>query len=124
MTQPGSCILVGEDDPATAEILTMVLECAGYQVQVRSTAADVCAALEAQNFDAALLDMMLSPTTTQEFIGMLAKVPRLPPVIIHSGRPHAELKVLESRLNAAAVLQKPASIDALLGSVAVARKSA
>ena len=111
-------ILVIEDDDASAEMLIELLAFAGYRADAAGTLRQAVAAMKTEKYAAALVDLTLAGSTTEELIKQLMAIPRRPPVVIFSARVPDELAAAGQRLEAAAVLQKPASMEKLLGTLA------
>jgi CheY-like chemotaxis protein len=111
-------ILIVEDDVSSIEVLSEMLAMTGYTVETACTAEDAIAALGSRSFDAALLDLTLSAITPNKFVELIRAVPGLPPLVIFSARLPDEIRAAAERLGAAAALQKPASMDVLLGTLA------
>jgi DNA-binding response OmpR family regulator len=116
-------ILVVEDDSASAEVLTEMLAMDDYDVETVSTADQAIAAMTARRHGAVLLDLTLPGLTTSELIAELQRLPSKPPIVIFSARTAEDLRTAAERLSAAAVLQKPVAMEALLATMArVARR--
>ena len=107
-------ILVIEDDDASAEMLIELLSFAGYRAEVVGTVGGAVTALKRERYAAALLDLTLAGSTTDELIRGLQAVSGRPSIVIFSARMPEELKAAAERLGAAAVLQKPAGMEKLL----------
>ncbi|KYF76312.1 hypothetical protein BE20_07355 [Sorangium cellulosum] len=110
-------ILVIEDDPDSSDMLLEMLGMADYDVESARTADQAIAALKERRFGAALLDLTLNGVTATELIARLREVPERPPLVIFSARVPEDLRRAAAQVSAAAVLQKPASMDDLLATM-------
>ncbi|AUX43935.1 uncharacterized protein SOCE26_053910 [Sorangium cellulosum] len=110
-------ILVVEDDRDSSEMLREMFGMADYEVESADTADRAVAAMTERRYGAALLDLTVSGATTAELIERLREVPERPPIVIFSARTTDDLRNAAEKLAAAAVLQKPASMDALLSTM-------
>jgi DNA-binding response OmpR family regulator len=111
-------ILVVEDDAASVEMLVEMLSMAGYDVSTASTAEQAVAALSSERYEVALVDLTLPGATMNELVEQVRQVQSKPPMVVFSARLVDEIRVAAERLGAVEVLQKPASMDALLEAVA------
>ncbi|WP_434048742.1 MULTISPECIES: response regulator [Sorangium] len=107
-------ILVIEDDRDSSEMLMEMLGMADYEVELAHTADQAIAALTERRYGAALLDLNVTGATTVELIERLRGVSQRPPLVIFSARVPDDLRRAAALLSAAAVIQKPASMDTLL----------
>ncbi|WP_437494611.1 response regulator transcription factor [Sorangium sp. So ce1014] len=110
-------ILVIEDDRDSSDMLAEMLGMAGYEVESASTADQAIAALTERRYEAALLDLTVKGATTAELVERLQEVPERPPLVIFSARMPEDLRQAAKELSAAAFLQKPASMAALLSTM-------
>ncbi|WP_437805151.1 response regulator [Sorangium sp. So ce1078] len=111
-------ILLVEDDYASSQMLEEMLTMADYDVETADTLDKAVTAMSERRYDAALLDLTLAGASTAVLIERLRKVPERPPLVIFSARTNDDLRRAAERLSAAAVLQKPASMEALLATLA------
>lgn len=103
-------ILIAEDDADNAGVLCEILTSAGYRVIWAETVEGVLAVLRRAHVDATILD--LSVLRDEPFGRQFV------PLIIFSARPLWEIEEAAERLGAAAILQKPGGMAALLETVA------
>lgn len=76
-------ILVVEDDPDIASLLSRGLEAAGHQVEWAETAGAAADFVETRGCDAAIIDMMLGGDSGAELLaGMRARGKRMPAIIL------------------------------------------
>ncbi|HTN83527.1 MAG TPA: response regulator, partial [Sorangium sp.] len=71
-----------------------------------------------RRYGAALLDLTLAGVLTAVLIERLRSIPDKPPLVIFSARTADDLRRAAERLSAAAVLQKPTSMESLLATLA------
>lgn len=69
--------LLVEDMPDSAEVMSLLLESAGYGVRVAHDAEDALAAVQAFTPDAALIDLGLPVVTGFELLSQLKQMPTL-----------------------------------------------
>jgi DNA-binding NtrC family response regulator len=76
-------ILVADDQPEILEALRLLLKGERFQIQTASSPAQVLAALESREFDAALVDLNYTRDTTSgnEGLDLLARIRELDPVL-------------------------------------------
>lgn len=117
MKQKKSILLV-EDDYASAEMLAEMLEMSGFEVHKAATLDEAIAALSGEAFDAAVLDLTLPGVSTGEIITRVRGVVGLPPIIVFSALVVEDVRDAAEQLGAAAVLQKPARMEAILATMA------
>lgn len=123
--QPGRQILIVEDHPESLELMQMILELEGYQVQTAETGRDAvetvttASADEASDFhlDLILLDLRLPDMNGVEVVKELQEnLPEVPPVIILSADPPQSLKEAARSVGATA-LRKPFEFDDLVQAI-------
>jgi two-component system, OmpR family, phosphate regulon response regulator PhoB len=104
-------ILIVEDEPAVAALITTTLRIAGYEVVVAQNAQQAEQALAAQAFDAAIVDWMLPATTGIELIGRVRQQPkhRLLPILMLTANAHENDKIAGLEAGADDYLTKPFS---------------
>jgi DNA-binding response OmpR family regulator len=110
-------VLIVEDDAASAEMLMEMLGMADYAVDLATTLDAAAMAMGSGRYGAVLLDLSLPGGTTSELIERLCRVPLRPPTIIFSARMPEELRAAAGQLGAAATLQKPVRMEALLTTI-------
>ncbi|WP_437301928.1 response regulator [Sorangium sp. So ce388] len=110
-------ILVIEDDRDSSEMLLEMLRMADYNVELARTADEAIAALTERRYGAALLDLTVKGATMPELIARVLRVSKRPPLVIFSARTPEDLRSAAEQLSAAAVLLKPAGMDALLTTI-------
>lgn len=130
---PRTCILIVEDDVASAEMLTMMLEDEGYHARVAATAKSAIDLLEALHHadahtasaevswrpDLLLLDLQLPDRDGTAIIKHFRDSSRpVPPVIVLSAKRVAAVEEAALMIRAAGVVHKPFDMDTLLGSIA------
>jgi two-component system, OmpR family, phosphate regulon response regulator PhoB len=108
-TQPN--ILIVEDEPAVAALVTATLRMAGYEVVVAQNAEQAMRAINGQAFDAAIVDWMLPNTTGVELIITLRQQPknRLLPILMLTANALENQKIIGLEAGADDYLTKPFS---------------
>lgn len=114
-------ILVVDDDPGVREVVSLVLQEAGYDVDIVSTAAAATEAMRSGTFSAALIDVWLGQDDGLDLAHKISELsPPLPFTIMSGGGPGRSLELVTARadsLGATAVLFKPFDDDELLAAV-------
>lgn len=123
MTVVTNCsVLVVEDDPSVGQALSEALRSAGYRCEVASNSQAAFDHLqEARAFDVVILDLQLAEERSEDLVDRLQRANVVvPPLVIVSGRPNAELRVAGSKTHAAAWLKKPFSIESVVAAIDIA----
>jgi two-component system, OmpR family, phosphate regulon response regulator PhoB len=104
-------LLIVEDEPAVAALITTTLRMAGYEVVVAQNALQAEQALSADAFDAAIVDWMLPATTGIELIARVRQQPkhRLLPILMLTANSREDDKVTGLEAGADDYLTKPFS---------------
>lgn len=110
-------ILVVEDDPMLATGLRRALQRAGYAVDLTSTCEEATAALRAQPYALALLDLGLPDGSGLDALRALRARRDPTPVIIVTARDRPEHKVEGLDLGADDYVVKPFDLDELLARI-------
>lgn len=118
-------ILVVDDDPAVQLTIRLVLERAGYSVDVAGDGREGLAKLEAGEFDLLCLDVFMPGMDGLETMRLIhQRRPRIP-IIVISGRPvvpelgmEPDYLAMATRLGAVCSLPKPFKPATLLATVA------
>jgi PAS domain S-box-containing protein len=116
----GPHVLICEDDPDIAQVFLDTLQSAGMRVRSVPTARQARAALTAEKFDIALVDLHLPDADGLEFIAELRVVEatRALPIIVVTASGHARADTREiSALELADWLQKPVDPRRLLDAI-------
>ncbi len=105
-------ILIADDQPDVLQALRMLLKGEGYKTKSVTSPPDILAAIEAQDFDALLLDLNYTRDTTsgREGLDLLAKIQGLDstlPVIVMTAWASVETAVEAMRLGARDYIEKP-----------------
>lgn len=117
-------ILVVDDEIGIRELLKEVLEDSGYRISAVSTAADADRAWNTGHPDLVLLDLSLPDQDGLALIKTWSTNNKLPvPVIILSAYGSVDSAVEATRMGAHDFLEKPVSLDRLLGAVSRALSS-
>ena len=106
-------ILVVDDEPGIRQSLSGVLEDEGYSVESVESGEACLKAIQAANFELALLDIWLPGMDGMEVLARLQEIPlaERPVVVMISGHASIEGAVKATKLGAFDFLEKPLSID-------------
>ena len=108
-------ILIAEDEPAIANLLKTALSGAGYSCVTASNGADAADRLEEENFDLALLDIMLPEVDGYELLDYCRSLEV--PVIFLTAKGALQDRVKGLRLGAEDYITKPFELMELLARV-------
>jgi two-component system nitrogen regulation response regulator NtrX len=100
-------ILIVDDEAGIRSTLTGILEDEGYGVAAVGTGAEATARLQAESFDAVLLDLWLPD---RDGLDLLAEMGQQP-VIVISGHGTVDMAIKATRLGAYDFLEKPLSLS-------------
>ena len=121
----GNCVLIVEDDPESAKLLTRILSPA-YQIHQAWTAQEALGKLASYNYNLVLLDVVLPGTSGLELCEKVKSDFKLRhiPIILITGMASIEDKIHGLRIGADDFIPKPYNADELLARVeAVIRRS-
>ena len=109
-------VLLIEDDDAIAEVVEIVMQDAGYEVERATTVAAALTVVEGTSPAVALLDLTLPGISGLAFLRSCRESDRLAglPIVMLTGSPHPRL---EAGFSPDAVLLKPFDIDHLAATV-------
>src|SRR6186997_2626496 len=105
-------VLIADDQPDVLEALRLLLKAEGFQLETASSPAGVLAAVEAREFDVALIDLNYARDTTsgEEGLNLLSRIqgidPTLP-VVVMTAWGSVEVAVEAMRRGARDFIQKP-----------------
>jgi len=107
-----SRILIADDQPDVLEALRLLLKCEGYQTETVKSPAAVLKAVEARDFDVALIDLNYARDTTsgQEGLELLTKLQSLDaalPVVVMTAWASVDIAVEAMRRGARDFITKP-----------------
>jgi DNA-binding NtrC family response regulator len=105
-------VLIADDQPDVLEALRLLLKAEGFQLETASSPAGVLAAVEAREFDVALIDLNYTRDTTSgdEGLNLLLRIQGLDPslpVVVMTAWGSVELAVEAMRRGARDFIQKP-----------------
>ena len=123
MNEVSKCsVLVVEDDPSVGLALSETLRQSGYRCDIASSAQAAFEQLQAsQAFDVVILDLQLAEDRSEDLVDRLQRASiAVPPLVIVSGRPNAELRAAGRKTHAAAWLKKPYSIESVVAAIDIA----
>jgi two-component system, OmpR family, response regulator len=110
-------VLVVEDDPAMAAMLTRGLRRAGYAVDAVATGADAVWSITETDFDVVVLDAMIPPPDGFEVCRQIREQGRWVPVLMLTARDGTVDKIRGLDAGADDYLTKPFALDELLARV-------
>ena len=110
-------VLVVDDEPGIRSSLCGVLEDEGYEVEAVATARPVWRGLAERPFDAVLLDVWLPGIDGMETLSRIQEIPQSdrPMVVMISGHGTIETAVRATKLGAFDFLEKPLTIEKVVG---------
>ena len=113
----GQRVLVVEDDADVAAVFGMILEQAGFQVRVVSTAASALGAIAADAPQAVVLDLMLPDINGLDLVHYLRQAERgfNAPLVVVSGQTGGFLMSEALKAGADVFLGKPIGVSELIG---------
>ena len=105
-------VLIADDQPDVLEALRLLLKAEGFQLESASSPAGVLAAVEAREFDVALIDLNYARDTTsgEEGLNLLSRIQGLDPtlpVVVMTAWGSVEVAVEAMRRGARDFVQKP-----------------
>ena len=114
MKTPGTLprILIADDQPDVVQSLRLLLKTEGYQTEAATSPGAVLSAIEAKDFDLALMDLNYARDTTsgQEGLDLLTRIQSLDatlPIVVMTAWGSVELAVEAMRRGARDFIQKP-----------------
>ncbi len=113
-------VLIAEDEKSIRSLLRMYLESEGYTVREASGGEETLAELARQVPDVLLLDLSMPPPQGMDVLRhiRLSNMPRKPAVVILTAYGSVKLAVEAMRMGALEFLEKPASPEVLLETLA------
>lgn len=110
-------ILVVDDDPRVREVLSAMLESAGYDVSLASNGRDAVSILETQRFTAILTDLVMPEQEGIETIKLIRRdYPELK-IIAMSGAFGGDYLRIAGYLGAHSTLAKPINMETLISTL-------
>jgi DNA-binding NtrC family response regulator len=105
-------VLIADDQPDVLEALRLLLKAEGFQLETASSPAGVLAAIEAREFDIALIDLNYARDTTsgEEGLNLLSRTQTIDPtlpVVVMTAWGSVEVAVEAMRRGARDFIQKP-----------------
>lgn len=115
-------ILVVDDDISVGQTIAEAVRLAGHRCDVAIDVQQAFARLsQPHTFDVVFLDLQLGEERSEDLVQRLAQSGvALPPFVIVSGRPNAELRVAGRVTQAAAWLKKPISLGSVEAAIDIA----
>lgn len=108
----GPRVLIADDQPDIAEALRLLLKGEGFHLETASSPAGVLAAIDAREFDVALIDLNYTRDTTsgEEGLNLLSRIQSIDPtlpVVVMTAWGSVEVAVEAMRRGARDFIQKP-----------------
>ncbi|MEX2273350.1 MAG: sigma-54 dependent transcriptional regulator [Vicinamibacterales bacterium] len=105
-------VLIADDQPDVLEALRLLVKSQGFQLETASSPAGVLAALEAREFDAALIDLNYARDTTSgeeglDLLTRLAAIDPTLPIVVMTAWGSVDVAVEAMRRGARDFVQKP-----------------
>ncbi len=113
----GSTILVVDDDATVRDSIRSVLEDEGFVVLTARDGAEALAKLGSERPDLVLLDLWMPEMDGIEMLGAVGETEADIPVVVISGHGNVETAVRATKLGAVDFIEKPFSVDGLIGAV-------
>jgi CheY-like chemotaxis protein len=112
-------VLVVEDDLATRTLLRVVLNRAGFEVDVIGSASDVMTLLSEVTYSALLFDLYMHGVSGHELLALLAvtQPKMLPRVVVVSSAPKQDLERIRRLFANVRVIRKPFELEELIAAV-------
>lgn len=110
-----SIVYIVEDDDAVRDSLSLVLRMREFEVEVFSSGPDFLARADLARCLCVVLDVNLPTMTGLEVLARLRSDGAEVPAIVMSGRAEPGMRREADRLGALAFLDKPVSVDRLVG---------
>jgi len=110
-------LLLIEDDPDSADAMSLLLRIRGVDVDWVSSGKEAIEFFRrgrARTVDVILLDLMLPDTDGASLIDQLSQIAPVPPIVIHSAGSEARVARTGAQVHAVAVLRKPTDWGKLL----------
>jgi DNA-binding NtrC family response regulator len=105
-------VLIADDQPDVLESLRLLLKGEAYRIETATSPAAILAAVEAQDFDAALIDLNYARDTTSgreglDLLGRLQGIDASLPIVVMTAWGTIELAVEAMRRGARDFVEKP-----------------
>jgi DNA-binding NtrC family response regulator len=113
----GSRVLLVDDEMEFVETLAMRLETRGFRVAVAGTGETAVEKVQAQSFDAILLDLAMPGMDGIETLKRLRELNPDSQVVLLTGRATVKKATEAMRLGALDLLEKPVDIEVLVGKI-------
>jgi len=110
-------IYLAEDDDATRAAICLLLDCEDLAVAGFASCDALCAAVDAASADLLILDVHMPGTSGLELMERLRQRGAVPPVILMTGDPTAQVRARAAVSGAFALLEKPFPGDELVSLV-------
>jgi two-component system OmpR family response regulator len=117
-------VLVVDDDPTWAELVTRVLRLRGMQVSTTQTSLGASNLVRRLQPDVVLLDVDLPALSGDALVGLLRRsAPARTRIVLHSAHDTGTLRAVAARVGADGSLSKSTELDTLVDYVARIAKS-
>ena len=109
-------ILIAEDDLPTQKLLRALMQRSGFATAEVASASEAIAQLEANHFDAVILDLMMRESEGRTVLAHLSARPTPPPVVICTPLSAQQIGAVDERV-VRAIIRKPFDIEQLITTV-------
>ena len=110
-------ILCTEDDPDTAELLTLSLEMAGYEVTCSHSAEEAVEQVRSGEFDLCLMDNWMPGISGEDLCVKIREFDKKTPILFYSGAAYDSDKVRARDAGAQGYLVKPVRESELVAEI-------
>jgi two-component system, LuxR family, response regulator FixJ len=115
--RPRLMIFLAEDDNATRDAISLLLECEALSVRGFASCEALCAAVDPTSADLLILDIQMPGFSGLELLERLQDRPSIPPVILMTGDPTGAVRSRAAVAGAVSFLEKPFRGDELVALV-------
>ncbi len=105
-------VLVVDDDSAIRKLLERIARRAGFEVDAAKDGVEALALLDAQDYEVALVDLMMPRLSGYELVQHISQRERGPIVIVATAMTNAEVTSVDDTL-VRRVIRKPFDVDAV-----------
>ena len=117
MSSPKGRILCTEDDPDTRELISVVLQVAGYEVICTDNPEKALELIQTESFDLCLLDNWMPGISGEDLCKKIRTFDRKTPILFYSGAAYDSDKARAKDAGAQGYLIKPVRESELLAEV-------
>lgn len=100
-------VLIVDDDPSVADVLSEIVTTYGYQATLAASAKEAASLLAKGGIDLILLDLSMPEITGDQFLGFIRKHGFRVPVVVVSGQVEADREAELRSAGISGVVHKP-----------------